>query len=447
MKDMAAVILAAGKGVRMHSELPKVLHKVAGQTMIGAVCEAASTVAEAGICIVVGYGAAQVRAAMGEAYCYALQEEQLGTGHAVQQAVPAFKPLPSAIMVLCGDTPLLRSETLQALGEYFFQSGAACTVLTAVLPEGGNYGRIVRDTSGNVEAIVEAKDATPAQLAIREINSGVYCFDGAWLQKYIFTLKNDNAQGEYYLTDVLCAMREAGGVVNALVCEEAAEILGVNDRLQLAEANRIRWQRKNEALMLSGVTILDPATAYIDHTVTVGQDTIIEPQVYLSGATVIGKNCNIGPGVKMLDAQVGDSCKVGPFTFLRPGTVLEDNVKAGHFVEIKNSHIGQGSKVPHLSYMGDAEVGERVNIGCGTITCNYDGAKKHKTIIGDDVFVGSNTNFIAPVSIGERATVGAGSTITCDVPAENLGVARGKQRNIAGWAKARDPRFRKKDDK
>lgn len=445
MHDLAAIVLAAGKGLRMQSEIPKVLHKVGGQAMLQTVCDAAAAVVDGDICIVVGHAAAAVQESMGSTYQYALQAQQLGTGHAVQQALASFAELPTAFLVLCGDTPLLRSETLLQLADHFRQTGAACTILSAMLPAPGSYGRIVRDANGAVTAIVEAKDASAEQLQIQEVNSGIYCFDAERLQQAIRQIQPNNAQGEYYLTDAVALLRQAGHLVNALVCADASEISGVNDRLQLAAANKVRWQRKNEALMLAGVTILDPDTTYIDDSVEIGRDTIIEPQTYLCGQTRIGSGCQIGPAVKMIDTVVADGCTVGPFAYLRPGTVLNEQAKAGCFVEIKKSVIGKKSKVPHLSYIGDAEVGERVNIGCGTITCNYDGKHKHKTILADDVFVGSNTNFVAPVCVGERATIAAGSTITKDVPAENLGVARGKQANVEDWAARRDPRFQQED--
>ena len=440
MNDFAAIILAAGKGVRMKSELPKVLHSVLGRPMLEIVCESAAAVAKHGVCVVVGHGADAVRQALGPQYLYALQAQQLGTGHAVRQALPAFPALPQHIMVLCGDTPLLRPQTLAALRDFYLESGADCTVMTAVLADGGSYGRVIRDRRGRVKEIVEAKDATAAQAAVREINSGVYCFHAGLLQRCLAGLQPNNAQGEYYLTDVVAAICSFGGLVNAYVCPDAEEISGVNDRVQLAAVSRILRQRKNEALMRAGVTMIDPDTVYIDADVEVGPDTVLEPQVYLHGSTRIGAHCHIGPGVKIVDSEIGDNCDVGPFAYLRPGTVLCDRVKAGHFVELKKSRVGTGSKVPHLSYIGDAEIGERTNIGCGTITCNYDGKNKHRTVIGNDVFVGSNTNFVAPVEIGDNAFIAAGSTVTEDVPADALAVARGRQRNIDGWAAQHDPR-------
>lgn len=447
MKDFAAVILAAGKGTRMKSELPKVLHQMAGQSLVEYAVEAARAAGASRICLVVGHGAEQVQECLGPDYLYAIQSQQLGTGHALQTALPAFSPLPEALLVLCGDTPLLRGETLRALAQQFFAEEADCTVMSAVLPEGGNYGRILRDEDGQVQGIVEARDSSPEQLAIREINSGVYCFRSSALLEVIGELRPNNDQGELYLTDVLASLRQRGRRVTAFVCPDADEILGVNDRAQLAELTALMRRRINRRWMLSGVTMVDPETAYIDAKVEIGPDTVLEPQVYLHGSTKIGAACKVGPGVKVVDSQVGDGCILGPFTYLRPGTILEEKVKAGHFVEIKKSHIGKGSKVPHLSYIGDAIIGEGVNIGCGTITCNYDGVHKHTTVIEDQAFIGSNTNLVPPVTVGKRATVAAGSTITMDVPAEALGVARGQQRNIEGWALKRDPRFAKKEEK
>jgi len=448
MRKMAAVVLAAGKGIRMYSELAKVLHPAAGRPLIHWVAAAAREAGVDPLVMVVGHQAEQVRAALGDGYLYALQEQQLGTAHALAAGLQAFPAaLPPALLVLCGDTPLLTGATLAALRRQFEETAAACTVLTAVLPEGGNYGRILRDGSGNVTGIVEAKDATAEQLAVREINSGVYCFDTQAVLKVLDRIGSANAQGEYYLTDALAALVQLDLKVNALVCPDPVEISGVNDRLQLAAACRLLWDRKTTELMLSGVTILDPATVFIDASVAVGPDTVIEPNVYLHGKTVIGRGCHIGPQVKIVDSRVGDNCDVGPFCYLRPGTELADKVKAGHFVEIKKSRIGRGSKVPHLSYIGDAVIGEGVNIGCGTITCNYDGVRKHTTVIQDQVFIGSNVNLVPPLTVGRRSTVGAGSTITQDVPEDCLALARERQVNIEGWTVKKDPRFAKKDEK
>ncbi|MEG1661101.1 MAG: bifunctional UDP-N-acetylglucosamine diphosphorylase/glucosamine-1-phosphate N-acetyltransferase GlmU, partial [Clostridiales bacterium] len=298
----------------------------------------------------------------------------------------------------------------------------------------GSYGRIIRNTAGDVQKIVEARDADEYELAISEVNSGVYCFDRNALQQIIGEIKTNNDQEEYYLTDAVAALREQGEKVSAFVCADQQQISGVNDRSQLAEAARVLQLRKNRQLMLSGVTIVDPQTTYIDSMVTVGLDTVIEPQSYICGNSRIGTNCQIGPMVKIVDSLVGDGGVIGPFAYLRPGTKLGARVKAGHFVEIKNSVVGDGSKVPHLSYIGDAEIGQNVNIGCGVITCNYDGVDKHKTEIGDGAFIGSNSNFIAPVKVGSNCTVAAGSTLTANVPDDALAIARAYQCNIENWA-------------
>ncbi|MBQ1501905.1 MAG: bifunctional UDP-N-acetylglucosamine diphosphorylase/glucosamine-1-phosphate N-acetyltransferase GlmU [Firmicutes bacterium] len=446
MRKMSAVILAAGKGTRMKSELPKVLHQLGHKPMAQYVIDAARGAGVDETCVVVGHGAEAVKDALGGELLYALQEPQLGTGHALQQALPICSKDADSFLVLCGDTPLLTAETLRDLRGYFELSKAACTVMSAVLPDGGSYGRIVRDGHGNLSAIVEAKDANVEQLAICEINSGVYCFDSKALKAVINDLRPNNSQGEYYLTDVISAIRENGGLVNAYICRDAGEISGVNDRCQLAEAGKILRRRKNRQLMNSGITMVDPDTVYIDDDVEIGPDCLIEPQVYIEGPCRIGANCHIGPSVMIIDSTIGNDCEIGPFCLIRPGTVLEDKAKAGHFVELKKSHIGHGSKVPHLSYLGDATVGRDVNIGCGTITCNYDGKNKYPTVIEDEAFIGSNTNLVAPVTIGRRSTVGAGSTITADVPEDTLALGRGRQCNIEGWTKERDPRYVKKDE-
>jgi bifunctional UDP-N-acetylglucosamine pyrophosphorylase / glucosamine-1-phosphate N-acetyltransferase len=447
MAKMSAVILAAGMGTRMKSDQPKVLHQIGHQPMVKYVLSAIKQAGMEEICIVVGHGADAVQAALGDGYLYALQQPQLGTGHALAKALPAFATPPESLMVLCGDTPLLSAATLRELRQFFEESHASCTVMSTLLPQGGAYGRIIRDSAGELSAIVEARDATPEQLAITEINSGVYCFDGAMLAKVVNKLKPQNAQGEYYLTDLIAAIKAAGGKINAYICADAAEISGVNDRCELATVAKALRQRRNCELMLSGVTMIDPDTVYIDEEAEIAADCLIEPQVYIEGKCRIGAGSHIGPNVKMVDTVMGRNCEIGPFCYLRPGTVLADKVKAGHFVEIKKSHIGYGSKVPHLTYIGDAEIGEKVNIGCGTITCNYDGKNKHLTVIEDEVFIGSNTNLVAPVKVGRRSTVAAGSTITMDVPENSLGVARGQQRNIEGWTERRDPRFVKNEEK
>lgn len=458
-----AVIMAAGKGTRMKSALPKVLHQVAGRTMLQQVLH---QVHAAGIdeqVIVVGHGADEVRASLqGQPGChFALQMPQLGTGHCVQQALPKIPADTQAVLILCGDTPLLRSETLRQMQEQFAAGQTADKplaglLLTCLLDNPTGYGRIVRDAAGNVQAIVEEKDATPEQKQIREINAGAYIFDYQALQQSLARLDNNNAQGEYYLTDVISLMAAAGLRLNAVQAADPLETTGVNDRVQLAAAAAELYRRKAEELMLAGVSIINPASCCIELDVEVGPDTLIYPNCQLRGRTKIGPGCvldtdclitdsEVGAGSHITksvlnQASVGQKAEIGPFAYLRPGARLADNVKIGDFAEIKNAQIGNGSKVPHLSYIGDAEVGENVNIGCGTITCNYDGVNKHLTKIGNNVFVGSNSNLVAPVCVEDDAFIAAGSTITKTVNAGALAVERSPQREIANWNREKSPK-------
>ncbi|MBC7324289.1 MAG: bifunctional UDP-N-acetylglucosamine diphosphorylase/glucosamine-1-phosphate N-acetyltransferase GlmU [Moorella sp. (in: Bacteria)] len=453
MSDTVAVILAAGQGKRMHSRLPKVLHRIAGRSLVEHVLAATR---EAGISesvVVVGHGAEEVKAVLGPALTYALQEQQLGTGHALARAREAAGQA-ATLLVLCGDTPLIRATTLARLVEHHRATGAAVTLLTARVKDPAGYGRVVRDEYSRVRAIVEDRDASPAEKAINEINTGFYCFATSFLWPALARLQPDNSQGEYYLTDVVTMAVNADLPVEAVVSEEPGEVLGVNDRVQLAEARAVLQRRINTALMLGGVTIVDPQATYIDATVSVGVDTIIYPGTFLEGYTIIGAGCQVGPGTTIRDSQVGDGstllhavilestigpgCQVGPFAYLRPGTILEAGVKVGDFVEIKACRIGGGSKVPHLTYLGDTTVGREVNIGAGTITCNYDGRRKWPTVIEDGAFIGSNTNLVAPVKVGAGALVGAGSTITRDVPAGALALARQRQINLPARGKKVD---------
>ena len=450
MQEMVAVILAAGKGTRMKSALPKVLHAVGGRPMLRHVMTAAEQAGAKRTIVVVGFGGDQVQAKIGAAAEYVLQAEQLGTGHAMMQVQPVLAGFSGTILLLCGDTPLLTDKTLLALVAAHQQSGAAATVLTAMPADATGYGRILRNESGQVLGIVEQKDATPEQKKIGEINTGIYCFEAAPLFAALAGLTCNNAQKEYYLTDVLAILAQAGQQVGAVEVSDFQETLGINSRLQLAEAEAILRRRKLVELMDSGVTVMDPASTFVDATVSVGEDTVLYPFTWLEGETTIGRDCRIGPNSRIADSQLGDAvtlhfsyaheCKiaegvtVGPYVHLRPDTQLATGVKVGNFVEIKNSLVGQGSKVPHLSYIGDTDIGSGVNIGSGTITVNYDGKKKHRTHIGDDAFIGCNTNLVAPVSVGAGAYIAAGSTITKDVPDGALGVGRARQSNIAGWA-------------
>jgi len=448
MNDTIAVVLAAGRGKRMRSRYPKVLHSVGGKPMLLHVLDA---VHRAGInkeVVVLGHGKEMILERLGE-IDHVVQEQQLGTGHAVYQCRDAVGDRYKNVLVLCGDTPLITADTVKELLQHHRDSHSVATVLTADLPDPEGYGRIVRDSSGRVERIIEQKDASPKELEIREVNSGTYVFNREELFKALEKISADNAQGEYYLTDVIKIFFEQGKHVSALKAKEPSEILGINDRTQLAQVEGILRQRKNEELMLSGVTILDPYTTRIDSDVVIGQDTIIYPFTIVEGNSVIGCGCEIGPSTAIKNCSIGDGtlvkysvvlestlgarCTVGPFAHLRPGTVLGDSVKIGDFVEIKKSRVGEGSKVPHLAYVGDAEIDRNVNVGAGTITCNYDGERKWRTIIGEGAFIGSNTSLVAPVEIGKDAFVAAGSTITKNVPEGALGIARQNQKNIEGW--------------
>lgn len=450
MSQVQAVVLAAGKGTRMKSAVPKVLHKILGKPMVQYVLDSCCEIGVDKPILVVGHGAQQVKETIGEQAHYVIQAEQLGTGHAVMQAEALLRDFTGDVLVVCGDTPLLQGNTLAALLERHRKQKASATVLTAVMENPAGYGRIIRDQANRVSRIVEHKDATKQEKAIKEVNTGTYCFAAGELLAALRQITPNNAQGEYYLTDVLEILNNAGKNVEGFIVGSAEETMGINDRAQLAVAAQKLQERINLRHMLAGVTLTDPATTYIEPGVIIDEDTIIEPNTHLQGKTVIGSGCTIGPNTRIVDSTVaegveiqfsvvlestiGRECTIGPYAYLRPGTVLDSKVKVGDFVEIKKSHIGAGSKVPHLSYVGDATVGTGVNIGAGTITCNYDGVHKYPTIIKDSAFIGSNTNLVAPVEVGKGAVIAAGSTITSDVPEAALGVARGRQRNILRWA-------------
>ena len=450
MSELVAVILAAGKGTRMKSKLPKVLHKIGGKPMLQHVLDAADAAGAARKVVVVGHEAELVEAMVGEQAQMALQAEQLGTGHAVMQTEAVLKDFCGTVMIICGDTPLLEAAELKKFYEGHVASQAAATVLTAFMDDPAGYGRIIRDADGNVLGIVEEKDAVLEQKAIKEINTGIYCVEAPLLFEVLAILTCDNAQGEYYLTDVLAKLNAMGKKVGGVATADSDMIMGINSRRQMAEAENIMRQRILNKLMDDGVTIMDPASTFIEKGVEIGQDTVIYPYTWLEGTTKIGEDCQIGPNVRLTNVRIGntaelqfvyghdcevqDNVVIGPYVHLRPYTVIGDNVKIGNFVEVKNSHVGTGSKLPHLSYIGDSDIGSSVNIGCGCITVNYDGKKKHRTIIEDNAFVGCNSNMVAPVTIGAGAYIGAGSTITKDVPGDDLGIARAKQKNIEGWA-------------
>lgn len=444
-----ALILAAGKGTRMKSKLPKVLHKVGGVPMVEQVLNTVKAAGTERQVVVVGFGGEAVQTYLGKQAETVMQEQQLGTGHAVLQAEPLLKDATGTLLVTCGDTPLVREETFRALMQYHAETGAAATVLTAIMPDSFGYGRVIRDAKGQVTKIVEQKDGTLEELAVREVNAGIYCFELPLLWDLLHHVGNNNAQGEYYLTDIIGMLVDAGKTVSAYAAPEYQETLGVNSRLQLAEAERVLRQRKLEQLMTDGVSIIDPGNTYVDTTVTVGRDTVLHPGTILEGTTTIGEDCHVGPYVRMTNVKMGDNdhlqftyahdceikngCEIGPFVHFRPNTVIGNDVKVGNYMEVKNSNIGDGTKLPHLSYIGDSDVGQHVNIGCGTITVNYDGKIKYRTHIGNHAFVGCNSNLVAPVSVGDYAYVAAGSTITKDVPEKALGVGRARQKNIDGW--------------
>jgi bifunctional UDP-N-acetylglucosamine pyrophosphorylase/glucosamine-1-phosphate N-acetyltransferase len=453
--DVYIVVLAAGKGTRMKSALPKVLHRAAGRPLLDHVLAAASSLKPAETVIVLGHKTDLVRAHIaGRANMdIVIQEPQLGTGHALLQTEPNLRGKSGVVLLLSGDVPLLRPESVQALVSHHAATGAALTVLTATVPNPDGYGRIVRK-DGAISAIVEHKDASAEIRAIAEINSGVYAFDLDPLFEALRQIGSSNAQGEYYLPDLVRIYREAGRVVETVRLPDAQEILGVNSRKELADVSGILRDRKNEALMASGVTIVDPSTTWVDGDVTIGTDTILHPGVYLEGRTTIGQACEIHSGVRVVDSTIGDGvtinnfcviresaieagAQVGPFVQLRPKSRVAEGAHVGNFVELKNTTLGKGSKANHLAYLGDATIGEKVNIGAGAITCNYDGVAKHPTVIEDGAFIGTDSQLIAPVTVGKNAYVAAGTSVTEDVPAEALAIGRGKQVNKPGWAARR----------
>ncbi|MDB6048562.1 MAG: glmU [Pseudomonas sp.] len=447
--SLEVVILAAGQGTRMCSALPKVLHPVAGNSMLGHVIHSARQLNPQRIHVVIGHGADTVREQFAaDDLNFVLQDKQLGTGHAVAQALPELNA--ENVLILYGDVPLIEVNTLQRLLKKVTPDQLG--LLTVTLADATGYGRIVRDSEKRVLAIVEHKDATEAQRSITEGNTGILAVPGKRLADWLGRLSNNNVQGEYYLTDVIAMAVEDGLVVATEQPLDAMEVQGANDRKQLAELERHYQLREGRRLMALGVTLRDPARFDVRGEVTVGRDVLIDINVVLEGKVIIEDNVSIGPNCVIKNstlrkgsivkanshidgAILGEGSDVGPFARLRPGSVLDARAHVGNFVELKNAHLGEGAKVGHLTYLGDSEVGARSNIGAGTITCNYDGVNKHKTTIGDDVFIGSNNSLVAPVDIFSGATTAAGSTITQDVPADQLGVGRARQRNIDGWAR------------
>ena len=406
------IIMAAGKGTRMKSNKSKLVHEIYGKPLVKRVVELAEKIGSDEIVAVVGHLREQVQEVLGDSVKYAYQDELLGTGHAVMQARKYLEGKKGKVVILYGDVPIIRPETLKNLISKSIKNKEYATLLTAKYENPMGYGRIIRDEGGNIKEIIEEKDADPLQKKIKEINSGIYCFDIEELLIALKKVKNDNAQGEYYLTDVIKIMNDEGLKTGAVIVEDNTEILGVNDRSQLELLTRVLRMRINSEHMRNGVTIEDSNSTYIYDDVEIGIDTVIHPNTVIKNDVKIGKNCEIGPNV-----------------YIREKCELANNVKIGSFVEIKKVKVGEGTKIPHLSYMGDTEIGSHGNIGCGTITCNYDGKNKNKTIIGDNAFIGSNVNLVAPVKIGDNVLIAAGSTITEDVPSGKMGIARERQTN------------------
>ena len=452
-----AIILAAGKGTRMKSVHPKVVHKVCGKEMVNHVIDEAHDAGVDETIVVLGHGIDEVKEAVGSDVKIAIQREQLGTAHAVKMAEENIKE-DDTVLVLCGDTPLIEATTLEDFFGYHDRGNFAVTVLTTSVEDPTGYGRIIRDSEGNLLKIVEQKDASEEEKAIKEINSGIYCFNGKFLKESLAKVDNNNAQGEYYLPDTIEIIRNANGKAGAYMGASIEELMGVNSRNQLSNAEKIMRRRINEKHMTNGVTIIDPDATYIDADVEIGNDTIILPGCMIRKGSKIGVACEIGPQTSMensivgdytsvkkselIDASVGNHTKVGPYAYLRPKAQVGNNCKVGDFVEMKNAKFGDGSKASHLSYIGDAEVGKNVNVGCGVVFVNYDGKNKFKSIVKDNAFVGSNSNLVAPVIVEEDTFIATGSTITDDIPTGCLAIARERQVLKPGWVEKK----RKKDE-
>jgi len=452
--DLSTIILAAGKGTRMKSDLVKVLHPLLGVPMLRYPIDVSLNGIRSGkTIVVVGHQGERIRECCADdRLTFVDQGDPRGTGHAVLCAENHLRGFTGTVLVLCGDVPLLKADTLGRFIDAHKANGGAITVMTAVLEDPAGYGRIVRTDGGWVQRIVEESDASPGEMCIREVNTGIYCIDSPFLFEALKQVRADNAQGEYYLTDVVAIANERQQKVWAFPVEDSAEAMGINTRVDLAKADEILRAQLLTEMMLGGVSIVDPKTTYIDKPVRVGRDTLIYPNCYLQGETVIGERCILEPNSQITDSRIGNdtvikACSViaestidegvsiGPFARLRPGTEVRRNARIGNFVEVKKSIIGEGTKANHLTYLGDTTLGRDVNVGAGTITCNYDGKNKYPTVIEDSVFVGSNTALIAPVRVKRGSTIGAGSTITKDVPEDALAISRSKQKTIRGWKK------------
>jgi bifunctional UDP-N-acetylglucosamine pyrophosphorylase / glucosamine-1-phosphate N-acetyltransferase len=466
LESIATIILAAGKGTRMKSELVKVLHPILGLPMLSYPIELSlkGIKAEKTI-IVVGHQADRIQGMFKNFKIdIALQEKQLGTGHAVLQAIPFLQSFSGTVLILCGDVPLVELETLRSFIDTYKENGSTLSVLTAVVEEPFGYGRILRNSGGWLEKIVEEKDASEKERMIREINTGIFCVKAPFLMEGLREIGKENAQGEYYLTDLVEVAKKRGLRCSAHIVADPVEVMGINTRVDLAVANEVLRQKKLKDLMLSGVTVVDPKTTYVDRTVEVGKDSTLYPNCHLQGKTKIGERCIIEPNSKISDSLIGndvtiransviteskieEGASIGPFAHLRPLSEVKTKAKIGNFVEVKKSVIGKGSKANHLSYIGDSLLGEDVNIGAGTITCNYDGFEKHQTIIGNRVFVGSNVELVAPVKVGNDSSIGAGTTVTKDIPEGALAISRVKQKNIKRWNKKIERRRKKMRNK
>ncbi|MGX4601546.1 bifunctional UDP-N-acetylglucosamine diphosphorylase/glucosamine-1-phosphate N-acetyltransferase GlmU [Faecalimicrobium sp. JNUCC 81] len=456
--NFKAIILAAGKGTRMKSKHPKVVHKVCGKEMVNHVIDVSKKSGVEDVVVILGHGSETVKTQIPQDSMIAMQTEQLGTGHAVKMAKEYINDN-DTIVVLCGDTPLVKEETLKRLFDYHIENQYHATVLTTKVENPTGYGRIIRDENEDLLKIVEQKDANEEEKKAKEINSGIYCFDGKSLRQALDLLDNNNAQGEYYLTDTIKIMRDKGQKVGAYNGSTIEELMGVNSRVELSKAEEIMRRRINESHMVNGVTIIDINSTYIESDVEIGNDTIVYPGSMLKGNTKIGSSCVIGMNSSItnstigdytevesstiIDSTVGENTTVGPYAYLRPKSNIGNNVKIGDFVEVKNATIEDNSKASHLSYIGDAHVGKNVNIGCGVVFVNYDGKNKFKSVVKDGAFVGSNSNLVAPVTVEEKGYIATGSTITDDVPQGSLAIARQRQVVKEGWVEKKDSKGNK----